>query len=368
MVFTDPTHSKVKVGDSHLALSITDPSLDSYVLLRFNGPQRIELPVDGQFEFVAQRGCFMPLSDSGPINARYSESGIVLLRQRPLHRGQVLDELVTPHYVPEKIEGEDYVSMAAKTIAKIINKDAFGAVNPFDLMMFISAYIDVYVSYSLVPPGFEDSVASAVGQSQSGQSFSELMKGKFPITTGIEEITDWLGFLETTVLRKEGSVEKKAAEIIQQAKDLELTNSFYLDSGDLAESALETGIAKCVGFAKAYVDIANQLGLYSEERNGLVKSPGGHAWAVSRIAPYGFIEVDPTNNLIGPEFNDDFSYELGKFYNPEKPEVPDVQVVTPNQVPAALRVLRGNGVEGLISRFTRYSGHAENLKLIKKLG
>jgi hypothetical protein len=75
-----------------------------------------------------------------------------------------------------------------------------------------------------------------------------------------------------------------------------------------AKKTLEERAGKCVGITNLFIALSRNSGIPSRRVNGgYFKgsfNEGQHAWAVSYFYPFGWIEIDPTNN----EFTD-FNYD-----------------------------------------------------------
>ncbi len=98
---------------------------------------------------------------------------------------------------------------------------------------------------------------------------------------------------------------------------------FYTWEGRKTRSAGKTiidGMGKCDCISNVFVALCRSMGIPAMTVIGYMKDEGRHAWAAIYIPPYGWLEVDPTNQRFMSQFdNDEYLYEfLRKEFKGEK--------------------------------------------------
>jgi len=82
---------------------------------------------------------------------------------------------------------------------------------------------------------------------------------------------------------------------------------FYVAPEEGGSEVIKSRAGKCSGINNAFTSLARSLGVPTREIKGhaLGKFVGPHAWSVSYMHPYGWVEVDPTFGQVGEDFDCD---------------------------------------------------------------
>ncbi|MBS3163220.1 transglutaminase domain-containing protein [Candidatus Woesearchaeota archaeon] len=147
----------------------------------------------------------------------------------------------------------------------------------------------------------------------------------------INEILDWLkdnikhsdeippvsNFLKKILMNKGLSKEdiEKSEKLMGYLKD----EGLLIFSQD-PSMVLRYGVGNCSGISNLFVSIARNLGVPSKVSGGYVsngKNSGAHAWVISYLHPYGWVEIEPQNGII-KDYNR-YAYPFSRCNNDKLP-------------------------------------------------
>ena len=352
-------------------LTVTLPGDSSAEYLSVGVPigASLNLGLMDQFEIVATKG----IAGKEILYAN-SDNARLLVRQRGLVSNTV--PLFSPvnHSVPlEALIGSGPMAAASRRIlskAQCMPGDDFTGgskaleideihplsgltkksnpleVDPIRLIAETISYLRDTLTYSLTPPGFQRKLESEL-ISPGRASFSDVysaMQRAFPVAMVNKDVQHILmQNLPFSELSRVG-VKAKSKIVWQTLGDLGLMVYFSGSSEGNPNDILLSGVAKCTGFSKVYVELTRRFGLNSETRVGLVYSGGtwgAHMWAVTDVSSYSKMEVDPTMGFMGKQKEErgiKLSYDLAFIYG-KKDLVPTVEAVTAQTLASAQQTL-----------------------------
>ena len=113
-----------------------------------------------------------------------------------------------------------------------------------------------------------------------------------------------------------------AKSLVYQAQKIEFVYGWGDSTTKSASTTIDRKEGNCQGMTNIYIALARYLGIPSKEVGGYVKvgdGGGHHAWAVSHLLPYGWVEVDPTLGKTKDFPFQNYGYNLAREFKGENP-------------------------------------------------
>ncbi len=189
--------------------------------------------------------------------------------------------------------------------------------NPYALTEGIVHWIKDNIEYIIVPKSLINHVGKTVNQ-LSGEDRTDayiILRHSFNVKDDIlRRVAD---DVYLSPFLREASDYEIAKELMSQVNDVWGFLQWWWVGNEesSAQKTLEEKAGKCTGISNLFVALSRNLGIPSRKIDGYAGDSNGifggcHAWAVSNMQPYGWIEIDPTMHQFGNFDFDTHAYDL----------------------------------------------------------
>ncbi|MGV8086678.1 MAG: transglutaminase-like domain-containing protein [Candidatus Woesearchaeota archaeon] len=271
------------------------------------------------------------------------------------------------------------ISELAKNIQNQLPKENRN--NPYFLTNEIANWINANIEYLTVPKSTIKKVENVISKMPFENRINsyEILKNSFNIgEKSLREIVSQINLKNS--LKEHATNYQIAKTILDQVGDKWefFQELWYNNNGLSAEKTLQESSGKCVGITNLYVALSRNLGIPSAKVLGYVSdnyglNQGGHAWAVSYISPYGWIDVDPSPNSSNNFNYANYAYQFSKITSTDikftlvntDPEVNSR--VSSKKIDDMISLLEKNNPNDNLSGNEKYQKEIKSLRLLQKL-